>query len=210
MNLGGWLVPEPFIVPALFEPYLNAKIPARDEWTLSQNMAADTANGGLNQLENHYKTFIVRPPIPSSSLPLTPLFQTEKDFAAIAAAGLNWVRLPIPFWAIQKYDNEPFLEGVAWTYVLKAFAWARKYGLRVNLDLHTFPGSQNGYNHSGKQGMINFMMGSMGIANAQRGMEYQRILVEFISQPEYANVVPLFGVVNEVRTKDIGMDVMTS
>ena len=63
MNLGGWLVPEPFIVPALFEPYLNAKIPARDEWTLSQNMAADTANGGLDQLENHYKTFIVRPPI---------------------------------------------------------------------------------------------------------------------------------------------------
>ena len=30
-----------------------------DEWTLSQNMAADTANGGLNQLEEHYKTFIV-------------------------------------------------------------------------------------------------------------------------------------------------------
>ncbi|KAF8319878.1 hypothetical protein F5887DRAFT_1033112, partial [Amanita rubescens] len=29
-----------------------------DEWTLSVAMAADTANGGLNQLEQHYDTFI--------------------------------------------------------------------------------------------------------------------------------------------------------
>lgn len=40
--------------------------------------------------------------------------QTEKDFAAIAAAGLNWIRLPIPFWAIDKWDGEPFLEKVCW------------------------------------------------------------------------------------------------
>ena len=59
VNLGGWLNTEPFIVPALYEPYVNASIPAVDEWTLSQNMAADTANGGLSQLEKHYQTFIV-------------------------------------------------------------------------------------------------------------------------------------------------------
>jgi glucan 1,3-beta-glucosidase len=46
--------------PALFERYLTNPQPAVDEWTLSQAMAADTANGGLNQLEVHYKTFIVR------------------------------------------------------------------------------------------------------------------------------------------------------
>lgn len=32
-------------------------------------MAADTANGGLNQLEEHYKTFIVR----TTTLPLKPI-----------------------------------------------------------------------------------------------------------------------------------------
>ncbi|KAG9044880.1 hypothetical protein FS837_007377 [Tulasnella sp. UAMH 9824] len=193
VNLGGWLVPEPFIAPALYEPYMNLSTPAIDEWTLSENMAADTANGGLDQLEKHYQTFI-----------------TEKDFAAIAGAGLNWVRLPIPFWAIQKYDNEPFLEGVAWKYVLKAFSWARKYGIRINLDLHALPGSQNGYNHSGKRGSINFLSGVMGIANAERGLDYIRILTEFISQDEYKNLVPLFGVINEARTADIGMDVIGS
>lgn len=46
--------------PALYERYVNSSQPAVDEWTLSQAMAADTANGGLNQLENHYNTFIVR------------------------------------------------------------------------------------------------------------------------------------------------------
>ena len=70
--------------------------------------------------------------------------QTEKDFADIAGAGLNWVRLPIPFWAIETWGNEPFMARTCWQYILKALEWARKYGLRVNIDLHTMPGSQNG------------------------------------------------------------------
>ena len=31
-----------------------------------------------------------------------------------------------------------------WQYILQALEWARKYGLRVKIDLHTIPGSQNG------------------------------------------------------------------
>ena len=49
---------EPFITPALYQRYADAG--AIDEWTISTLMAADTANGGLSQLENHYDTFIVR------------------------------------------------------------------------------------------------------------------------------------------------------
>jgi hypothetical protein len=66
-------------------------------------------------------------------------------------------------------ESEPFLEGASWKYVsshsstqpsihsvrmitdaswhryiVRLFGWARKYGIRVNLDLHTIPGSQNG------------------------------------------------------------------
>lgn len=99
---------------------------------------------------------------------------------------------------------------MSWKYALKAFAWARKYGLRINLDLHTMPGSQNGYNHSGKEGQINFLLGVMGLANAQRGLDYMRVIVEFISQPEYANLVPMFGVMNEAVVASIGMDVIGS
>ena len=49
----------------------------------------------------------------------------------------------------------------------------------------------------------------MGIANAQRALEYIRILTEFISQPEYSNVIPLFGIVNEAVVRSIGKDVIS-
>jgi glucan 1,3-beta-glucosidase len=88
VNLGGWFVLEPFITPAYYQQY-NGSV---DEWTLSTMMANDTANGGLDQIEQHYATFI-----------------TEEDIAQIAAAGLNWVRVPMPFWAIDTWNDEPFL-----------------------------------------------------------------------------------------------------
>ncbi|KIO27886.1 glycoside hydrolase family 5 protein [Tulasnella calospora MUT 4182] len=196
VNLGGWLVPEPFIVPSLYEPYMNATPPAQDEWTLSLAMAADTANGGLNQLETHYDTFI-----------------TEEDFAQIAGAGLNWIRLPIPFWMVSKLPEEPFLERVSWKYALKAFKWARKYGLRIQLDLHSIPGSQNGFDHSGKGGVggeVNFLVGPMGLANAQRTLDVIRVITEFVSQPEYTAVVPMFGIINEAQATRIGDDQIVS
>ena len=66
----------------------------------------------------------------------------------MAGAGLNWIRLPIPYWAVDTWDTpsvqEPFLAKVSWKYILRIFRWARKYGIRVNLDLHAVPGSQNG------------------------------------------------------------------
>ena len=56
VNLGGWFVLEPFIAPSLFQKYPGTV----DEWTLSEAMAADTSpGGGLGQIEDHYKTFIV-------------------------------------------------------------------------------------------------------------------------------------------------------
>ena len=105
VNLGGLFVPEPFIVPALFE----ANVGAVDEWTLSTLLSAK-GSGTLQQtMEDHYNTFI-----------------TEEDIAQIAGAGLNWIRLPIPFWAIETWSNvgddpttgqpvgEPFLARVCW------------------------------------------------------------------------------------------------
>jgi len=183
---------EPFISPALFEKYnVGGQSLAIDEWTLSLHMANDTEGGGLEKLmEEHYKTFI-----------------TEEDFAAIAAAGLNWIRIPIPYWAIEVWPGEPFLPKVCWTYFLKAIKWARKYGLRINLDLHAVPGSQNSWNHSGRVGHgPNFMNGVMGIANAQRTLDYIRILTEFISQPQYRDVIPFFGIINEALVGSIGQD----
>ena len=40
--------------------------------------------------------------------------QTEQDLAEMAGAGLNWIRLPIPYWAIETWPGEPFLAQVCW------------------------------------------------------------------------------------------------
>ncbi|KAG2015233.1 exo-beta-1,3-glucanase [Coprinopsis cinerea AmutBmut pab1-1] len=189
VNLGGLFVLEPFISPALFQRYPGA----RDEWDLSVAMAADTANGGLDQLEEHYRTFI-----------------TEQDIAEIAGAGLNWVRLPVPFWAIDKWPGEPFLERTSWRYIVRVLQWCRKYGLRVNLDLHTIPGSHNAYNHGGKLNAFNFLNGAMGMANAQRALYYIQVFTEFINQPEWRNVVPMFSIMNEPIIGTIGVDQLRS
>lgn len=183
VNLGGWLNTEPFIVPGLYERYPTGPAgKSIDEYTLSINMG-DNLTAAMTE---HYETFV-----------------TERDFMEIAAAGLNWIRLPIAHWAIEKYPGEPYLERVSWNYVLKAFQWARKYGLRINLDLHTVPGSQNGWNHSGKLGTINWMKGPMGLANAQRTLDYLRTLAQFISQDQYKDVVPMFGFINEPNGANI-------
>ena len=155
-------------------------------------MAADTSpGGGLSQLEDHYNTFI-----------------TEKDIAEIAGAGLNWIRLPVPFWAIESWDGEPFLQKVCWRYILRVISWCRKYGIRIKFDLRSIPGSQNGYNHSGKFGQVNFLHGVMGYANAQRALGYIRIFAQFFSQPEYKDVVQMFGIINEPSMAEIGKDIL--
>ncbi|WRT68809.1 uncharacterized protein IL334_005789 [Kwoniella shivajii] len=189
VNLGGWLVTEPFIVPALYEQYQSSTPQAVDEYTLCQAMGNDLAT----KMEEHYKTFI-----------------TEEDFAAIASAGLNYVRIALGYWAIETIDGEPYLPQVSWTYFVKAIGWARKYGIRIFVDFHALPGSQNGWNHSGKSGSVNWLYGVMGIVNAQRSLETIRSITEFISQDGIKEVVPLLGLVNEVMAKTVGKDVLSA
>lgn len=50
----------------------------------------------------------------------------------------------------------------------------------------------------------------MGIANAQRALNYIRIFGEFFAQPEYSNLVGIFGIMNEPLQSTIGKDALTS
>ena len=53
------------------------------------------------------------------------------------------------------------------------------------------------WEHSGRRGTIGWMHGPMGYANAQRSLDYIRIIAQFISQPQYKDVVTMFCIVNE-------------
>jgi hypothetical protein len=79
VNLGGWFVLEPFISPALFQKYNGPN----DEWALSEAMRADAAGGGIDQIEEHYKTFIVSISFGSIFFLSSPPFRLKKISSAL-------------------------------------------------------------------------------------------------------------------------------
>lgn len=54
------------------------------------------------------------------------------------------MRLPIGYWAWDVGSGEPFIQGQL-PYLRKAVGWAANHGLKLIIDLHGAPGSQNGY-----------------------------------------------------------------
>ncbi|XP_008234008.1 PREDICTED: glucan 1,3-beta-glucosidase A-like [Prunus mume] len=82
-------------------------------------------------MREHWNTFIV-----------------EDDFHFIKTNGLNAVRIPVGWWiASDPTPPNPYVGGSLLA-LDKAFLWAQKYGLKVIIDLHAAPGSQNGFEHS--------------------------------------------------------------
>ncbi|TVY85324.1 putative glucan 1,3-beta-glucosidase D [Lachnellula suecica] len=173
VNLGGWLSLEPFITPSLFTG--SGVI---DEWTLTSSLGSNAQS----TLEKHYDTFV-----------------TEQTFIDIADAGLDHVRIPFSYWAVVTYDGDPYVYRTSWRYLLRGIEWARKHGLRINLDVHGLPGSQNGWNHSGRQGTIGWLNGTDGTTNAQRSLDIHNQLSQFFAQDRYKNILSFYGLVNEPK-----------
>jgi glucan 1,3-beta-glucosidase len=182
VNVGGWLNLEPFITPSFFSGYAT-RDGVVDEWTLTKKMGPITAK---QKLEEHYSSWI-----------------HESTFSEIQAAGFDHVRIPFGYWAVTTYDSDPYVAKVAWRYMLRGMEYARKYGLRINLDLHGAPGSQNGWNHSGRQGEIAWLNGTDGTLNGDRTIAIHKQLATFFSQPRYKNLVTMYGLVNEPRMVEL-------
>lgn len=124
VNLGNWLVLEKWMLPELFEG-----TGAEDEVWLNRKMNPAELK---EKMKEHRDTFI-----------------TEQDFAFIKEQGIWLLRIPVPYFIFG--DRPPFNRCVE--YLDKAFDWAEKYGLQILIDLHTVPGSQNGYDNGGLTGV---------------------------------------------------------
>ena len=68
---------------------------------------------------------------------------------------------------------DPYVPG-AWPYLLRALGWARAHGLHVILDLHGAPGSQNGYDNSGRRGAASWAGGN----NVARTLDLVRFMAD--------------------------------
>ncbi|TVY55963.1 Glucan 1,3-beta-glucosidase [Lachnellula cervina] len=163
VNLGGWLVLEEWMNPDLFQDTL-----AVDEFSFSSTSNASEA------LAEHWATFI-----------------TENDIASLNGTGINALRIPIGFWA---YDNvnTPYHQGQD-AYLEKAIGWAKQYGMSVWVDCHGSPGSQNGYDSSGRKGIVNWQEGN----NLDRSISVLETIAAKYGAEEYAGVVVGIELTNE-------------
>ncbi|KAJ1675171.1 hypothetical protein EV182_001785 [Spiromyces aspiralis] len=137
VNLGGWLLLEPWITPSMFEQFVSqpSEKQAVDEWTFCQVLGKQEC---ARQLKSHWDSWV-----------------TPDDINKLASFGLSHVRIPVGYWAFTIEDGEPYVDGQA-EYIEKAIKWSASAGLKVILDLHGVPGSQNGFDNSGRRGPINW------------------------------------------------------
>ena len=127
VNLGNWLVLEKWMSPELF-----AGTAAEDEVHLWRELS-ETAR--RERFKVHRDSWI-----------------TERDFAYLVRRGIAFVRLPVPFFVFGDYA--PYIGCIE--YVDRAFDWAERYGMKVLVELHTVPDSQNGFDNGGICGVCKF------------------------------------------------------
>lgn len=108
---------------------LFAGTDAVDEYTFMQT------DGAAEKIQKHRQTFIC-----------------EEDFEWLSKNGISAVRIPIGYWIFD--GDAPYIAGIS--HLDWAVKMAEKYKLKVLLDLHGAPGSQNGKDHSGRIGMSNW------------------------------------------------------
>lgn len=171
VNFGNWLVLEKWMSPELFDG-----IDAEDEVWMNRVMDQSEKEA---LLKKHRDTYI-----------------TEKDFKQVADLGLNLIRLPVPFFVFG--DREPYIGCIE--YVDKAFDWAEKYGVQILVDLHTVPGSQNGYDNGGITGVCKWCQNPEEV-------EFALTVLERLAQ-RYGNRKGLYGI--EVLNEPISWLVYTT
>lgn len=120
-------------------------------------------------------------------------FIQERDFQHIRAMGLNLVRIPVPHFIFG--DRAPYVGCVE--YLDKAFDWAEQYDLKIMIDLHTVPDSQNGFDNGGLTGVVKWHL-------KQENIEYTLDVLEKLAK-RYADREGLYGIelLNEPVSKEV-------
>lgn len=121
VNIGGWLLIEPWIIDAERQEGIVAE---KDIWDFKGRREPFTVEEESRALRQTFRDN----------------WFTKDDVEKIAAAGLNSVRLPIWWRAINNSDKE---YGGGLEYIDNCIEWCKNKGLYVILDLHGAPGGQN-------------------------------------------------------------------
>jgi len=125
LNLGSWFIPESWMTD------FYSGTGASDLCTLCKQ----NRNSADSKMQSYLATWI-----------------TESDISWAQQQGINMLRLPIGYWNVMSDPYNiyvPIDPNVSFGYIDSVFSWAKKYGMKVIVDMHGAPGSQNGEDHSG-------------------------------------------------------------
>jgi len=176
VNLGGWLVLEKWIKPSLFKEWnaFDKKAP-KDQWTYCEKLGKTECK---KRLEKHWDAWV-----------------DESTIADLADAGITHVRIPIGHWITCNIDEEePYVCG-EWPYLQRVAGWCRDKDVAIWLDLHTAPGSQNGFDNSGRTGAATW---DSSTGNVNRTLDVVRDVAERVrDDADLSAVVTGFGLLNE-------------
>lgn len=111
----------------------------------------------------------------------------------IEFSGLNTVRIPIGYWAFDIQAPESYTGGQL-PYLLQAVAWCGKHNLKVIVDLHGSPGSQNGFDNSGRRGPITWFTSASYVS---RTVTVISTLSNLLNAPAYQGTITSIEVLNE-------------
>lgn len=130
-------------------------------------------------------------------------FMKEEDIRFLAQSGVTHIRVPLPHWILQDQDEilargNVWIVGARWQAFQRLITWARKYKIQVWPDIHTAPGSQNGFDNSGIQ--FKDITGTHWSSNpdhVQESLDVIQQVTERIVQDDMQDVVTGFGLLNE-------------
>ncbi|KAJ1888662.1 hypothetical protein LPJ66_008455 [Kickxella alabastrina] len=171
VNIGGFLVPEFWITPSLISSIPDPK--PNDYLQLCNRLGPDAT---LRLMRKHWEAWV-----------------TEAEIKRLASSGLTHLRIPIGHWEFVDSD-EGFVRG-GLPYFKRLVYWANKYGMRVIPDMHTAPGSQNGFDNSGSTNGINWTSNQQNVAQSKRALQ---VMLRYIfSDPVILATVDAVDLLNE-------------
>mmetsp|Transcript_26346 Transcript_26346/g.55053 ORF Transcript_26346/g.55053 Transcript_26346/m.55053 type:complete len:591 (-) Transcript_26346:625-2397(-) len=130
-------------------------------------------------------------------------FITEDDIIAVKKSGATHVRVPLAHWILKSQEEitaagDYWIVGQRWEAFRRVVKWARAHDLQVWPDIHTAPGSQNGFDNSGQQyTAISCKRWSDNSTHVAASLDVIHQVTKAIADENMQDVVTGFGLLNE-------------
>jgi glucan 1,3-beta-glucosidase len=177
VNLGGWFVLERWMNPALFDAS-PVPIPKHCETSFVTHHPE-----AAKVLERHWQEWVV-----------------PEDIRWLRKHGINLVRIPVPWWLFPDRFPSDYPYVTPLSYLDRALDFIAAEGMGVMLDLHTAPGSQNGFDNGGIDGVFTWHHDPENIAVtvsvlkaiAERYRDHPALrAVEVLNEPHWTLPLPI-------------------